>query len=69
MRYMAVVPLVKPPEPLNLKDTTHLGGQWKQFKQDWMYYETTLKINKGEGLVQVVLLLNVIRKDAWPGDV
>ena len=43
---MAAAPLAKPPEPLNLDDTTHRGDNWKQFKCDWTYYERASKINK-----------------------
>ena len=60
---MAVVPLAKAPEPLNLVDTTHRGDNWKQFKRDWTYYETASKIDKEEGPVRVAHLLNVIGKD------
>ena len=60
---MAVVPLAKPPEPLNLVDPTHRGENWRQFKRDWKYYETASKINKEEGPVRVAHLLNVIGKE------
>ena len=46
-----------------MEDTTHRGEHWKQFKWDWTYYETASKINKEEGAVRVVHLLNVIGKD------
>ena len=60
---MAVVPLAKPPEPLNLVDPTHRGENYWQFKQDWKYYETASKIDKEEGPVRVAHLLNVIGKE------
>ena len=60
---MAAAPLAKPPDPLNLNDTTHRGDNWKQFKRDWTYYETASKINKEEGPVRVAHLLNVIGKE------
>ena len=60
---MAVVPLAKPPESLNLVDPTHRGENWRQFKRDWKYYETASKINKEEGPVRVAHLLNVIGKE------
>ena len=60
---MASTPLAKPPKPLNLKDTTHQGEKWKQFRWDWAYYEMVSKINE-EGPIQVAHLLNVIGKTA-----
>ena len=45
---MAVVPLAKLPEPLNLVDPTHRGENWQQFKRDWKYYKMALKMNKEE---------------------
>jgi len=55
--------VAKAPEPLNLEDRTRRGDNWKQFKRDWLYYETAAKINKEEGPVRVAHLLNVIGKD------
>ena len=55
--------VAKPPEPLNLEDRTRRGDNWKQFKRDWLYYETAAKIDKEAGAVRVAHLLNVIGKD------
>jgi len=55
--------VAKPPEPLNLEDRTRRGDNWKQFKRDWLNYETAAKINKEDGPVRVVHLLSVIGKD------
>jgi len=61
---MAIPSLAKPPEPLNLKERTHRGENWKQFKREWIYYERAAKIDKEEGAVRVAHLLNIIGKDA-----
>ena len=55
--------LAKPPDPLDLVDSTRRGDNWKQFKRDWSYYETAAKIDKEDGPVRVAHLLNVIGKD------
>ena len=60
---MATQQLAKPPEPLNIKDPTHRGGQWKQFKRDWTYYKVAAKIDKEGSAVRVAHLLNVIGKE------
>ena len=57
---MAAMSLAKPPELLSLKDTTHWGKKWKQFKCDWTYYETVSQINKEERPIRVAHLLNVM---------
>ena len=59
---MATQPLANPPDSLSLEDRTRRGDNWKQFKREWTYYETTAKINK-EGAVRVAHLLNVISKE------
>ena len=60
---MASQTLAKPPEPLNLEDTTRQGNHWRQFKRNWTYYETASKIDKEDGPVWVAHLLNIIGKD------
>jgi len=60
---MTIPSLAKPPEPLNLKDRTHQGENWKQFRCYWIYYERAAKIAKEEGAVRVANLHNVIDKD------
>ena len=62
-RTIATQQLSKPPEPLNIKDSTHRGKQWKQFKRDWTYYKVATKIDKEGGAVRVAHLLNVIGKE------
>jgi len=51
------------PELLSLEDRTWQGDNWKQFKREWTYYETAMKINKEEGTVRIAHLLNVIGKE------
>ena len=61
---MVMSTLAKPPDLLNLKDRTHQGDNWWQFKRDWTYYKRSTKIDKEDGAVRVAHLLNVIGKDA-----
>ena len=60
---MAAITIAKPPELLNLLDTTHRSDNWKYSKRDWMYYKTASKIDKEEGPVQVAHFLNVIGRE------
>ena len=60
---MVTQSLAKPPEPLNLKDRTHRGENWKQFKRGWTYYEVAAKIDKEDCPIRVAHLLNVIGRD------
>ena len=60
---MATQQLAKAPEPLNLKDQTHRGKHWKQFRRDWTYYEIASKIREESGAVSVAHLLNVIERE------
>lgn len=54
---------MKLPEPLSIKDLTHMDEQWKQFERDWTYYKRLAKIDKEGGAVRVTHLLNVIGKE------
>ena len=47
---MTAQQLAKLPECLNLQDRSWQGENWKQFKQEWTFYEIGAKINKEEVL-------------------
>ena len=58
--YTPIVPLAKPPVPLNLEDRSHRGDNWSHFKRTWQIYEQATWISKKEGPVRVAHFLNVI---------
>ena len=61
---MASNNFAKPPEPLNLEDRAHRGENWKNFKQEWSYYEIAAGIATKAEKVRVAALLNVIGRNA-----
>ena len=61
--YTPIVPLAKPPDPLNLEDRSHRGDNWLHFKRAWQIYEQATGISKQEGPVRVAHFLNVIGRE------
>ena len=53
----------KIPSPFNLSDRLHEGENWKSFRREWKFYESTTGIHKKSQDVRVASLLNVIGKE------
>ena len=61
--YTPTVPLVKPPDPLNLEHRSHTGDNWLHFKRACQIYEQVTGISKQDGPVRVAHFLNVIGRE------